>query len=74
MTPFNRLIRNADRLGQVHAGSPEADRTIHEVIGRIGTALPYTTAEEAAHSLLPAARHLYRWCGLYGLPAQRGGW
>jgi hypothetical protein len=30
MTPFNRLIRIADR-------------TIHEAIGRIGTALPHTS-------------------------------
>ena len=36
MTVFDRFIRIADRLGQVQAGSPEADRTIHQALGRAG--------------------------------------
>ena len=48
-----RLLRIADRLGQVSAGSAEADETIHEALGRAGLAPPYTTEMEAARTLLP---------------------
>jgi hypothetical protein len=53
MDPFNRLFRIADRLGEVPTGSAEADRTIHEVLGRTGPVLPYTTDDAAAEDLLP---------------------
>ena len=55
---FDRLIRIADRLGQVQAGSPAADQAIHQALDRSGPALTYTTAEEAAQSLLPAGFEL----------------
>ena len=50
---FARLIRIADRLAKVEAGSDAADQAIHEAIGRAGLALPYTTAKAAAAALLP---------------------
>ena len=31
---FDRLIRIADRLGQVQAGSPAADQAIHQALAR----------------------------------------
>ena len=49
-----RFLRIATRLGKLQAGSVEADGVIHEVLGRRGTVLPYTTSEEAARGLLPA--------------------
>ena len=49
----DRLFRIADRLGQVPSGSAEADRTIHEALGRAGPVLPYTSDEAAAEQLLP---------------------
>lgn len=53
MTQSARLLRIADRLAQVEAGSVEADQAIHQALGRTGTVLPYTTDEAAARSLLP---------------------
>ncbi|MBL6081862.1 hypothetical protein JMJ56_28150 [Belnapia sp. T18] len=35
------------------AGSPEADQAIHDVLGRAGTVLPYTTETGAAAQLMP---------------------
>ena len=55
---FDRLIRIADRLGQVQAGSPAADQAIHQTLDRSGPVLTHTTAEEAAQSLLPAGFEL----------------
>ena len=37
-----RLLRIADRLGQVPAGSAAADKTVHWALGRAGQAAPYT--------------------------------
>ena len=54
MTTFDRFIRMADRLGQVEAGSPEADRAIHDALSREGPVLAYTSEELAARLLLPA--------------------
>jgi hypothetical protein len=62
---FDRLIRIADRLGQVQAGSPAADQAIYETLSRSGPVLAYTTAADAAQSLLPA--------GFEVLPAIFGG-
>ena len=56
--PFDRLIRIADRLGQVQAGSPAADQAIHQALDRSGAVLTYTTAEDAAQGLLPAGFEL----------------
>jgi hypothetical protein len=53
VTAFERFIRIAERLNQVEAGSPEADRTIHQALDRGGPPVPYTTEEEAARGLLP---------------------
>jgi hypothetical protein len=53
MTSFSRLIRIADRLAKVEAGSAAADQAIHDAIGRAGQVLPYTTRDEAAQRLLP---------------------
>ena len=55
---FDRLIRIADRLGQVQAGSPAADQAIHQALDRSGPVLTYTTAEDAAQGLLPAGFEL----------------
>jgi hypothetical protein len=55
---FDRLIRIADRLGQVQAGSPAADQAIYETLNRSGPVLAYTVAEDAAQSLLPAGFEL----------------
>jgi hypothetical protein len=55
---FDRLISIAYRLGQVGAGSPAADQAIHQVLNRSGPVLAYTTAEDAAQSLLPAGFEL----------------
>ena len=35
MTTFNRLIRMADRLGKVEAGSPKADCAIHDAVTKL---------------------------------------
>ena len=56
--PFDRLIRIADRPGQVQAGSPAADQAIYETLNRSGPVLAYTTVEDAAQSLLPAGFEL----------------
>ncbi len=53
MTDRARLLRVADRLGKVPAGSAEADAAIHHALGRAGPALPYTTDMAAARTLLP---------------------
>jgi hypothetical protein len=53
VTRFDRLIRIADRLGEVAAGSIEADRTIHDALGLAGPVQPYTREEAAARGLLP---------------------
>ena len=52
MTPRDRLLRIADRLGRVSAGSPAADEVIHQALGRTGPAPPYTTDIAAARTLL----------------------
>ncbi|MBL6082558.1 hypothetical protein JMJ56_31835 [Belnapia sp. T18] len=54
MSPFDRLVRIADRLAVVKAGSAVADRTIHQAIDRSGPVPPYTTDEAAARTLLPS--------------------
>jgi hypothetical protein len=53
VTSFDRLFRIANRLGQVPAGSLLADLAIHEALGLVGVAMPYTRNEAAARSLLP---------------------
>jgi hypothetical protein len=53
MSSFNHLLRLADRLAQVTAGSLEADRTLHVAIEARGTVPPYTSQDAAACLLLP---------------------
>ena len=48
-----RLARVANRLGELEAGSAEADAAIHRALGRTAPAPSYTTDEGAARSLLP---------------------
>ena len=50
---YERLLRIADRLAKVEAGSEAADLAIHEALGRGGSVPAYTTEEEAARALLP---------------------
>ena len=57
--PLDRLLRIADRLSQLTAGSPEADRAIHDVLGREGPMLAYSRNEGASRLLLPAG---FEWC------------
>jgi hypothetical protein len=54
VTPFDRFIRIAERLGEVTAGSLLADLAIHDALGLAGVVIPYTRNEAAARSLLPA--------------------
>ena len=53
MTSYECLLRIADRLAKVEAGSIAADTTTHQVLGREGQAPPYTTDEAVARTLLP---------------------
>ena len=55
---FDCLIRIAYRLGQVREGGPAADQAIHETLNLSGPVLAYTTAEDAARSLLAAGFEL----------------
>ncbi|WP_169747573.1 hypothetical protein [Belnapia moabensis] len=51
---FDRLIRIADRLAKVEAGSAAADAAIHEAL-RLAWPVPlYTTDAAATRTLLPA--------------------
>ncbi len=50
---FERLIRIADWLAVIKAGSRVADETLHQAIGRSGPAPLYTTNEAAARMILP---------------------
>jgi hypothetical protein len=80
-TRHNRLLRIADRLAKVAAGSASADRAIHEAIRQAGPVLPYTTDEAAARTLLPpgfewmattyAAGWVYAPCRRSGLQPDR---
>lgn len=77
-----RLIRFADRLGHLPAGSTEADRTIHNALGLTGPVQLYTLDKTAAELLLPpgfewkkstyAGGQVYAACRRSGLAG--GGW
>ena len=49
-----RLLRIADRLGDVDAGGSTADKTIHQALGLAGPVQAYTSDDDVARSLLPA--------------------
>ena len=53
VTRHDRLLRTADRLRRLHAGSATADAFIHEVLGLAGPVLPCTRDEAAARLLVP---------------------
>ena len=53
MTRYDRLLRIADRLRRLTAGSAAADSYIHRALGRDGPAPPYTSDEAAALALVP---------------------
>jgi hypothetical protein len=50
---FGRLIRIADRLCELRAGSAAADAAIHRALNLPGEPRPYTTDETALRTLLP---------------------
>lgn len=53
LTRYDRLLRIADRLGKVEAGSEAADRAIHEALGLAWAVKSYTTDEATTLTLLP---------------------
>ena len=55
----DRLLRIADRLGDVDAGGSAADSTIHQALDLAGSVQGYTTDDDAARGLLPAG---FEWC------------
>src|SRR5918993_5624544 len=50
---FGRLIRIADRLRELPAGTAAADAAIHPALRLPGEPRPYTTDETALRTLLP---------------------
>ena len=58
-TPFGRLIRIADRLRELPAGSAAADAAIHRALGLPGEPRAYTTNEAALRTLLPESFEMY---------------
>ena len=76
MTSFDHLIRIADQLAEVEAGSDVADRVIHAAAGWGGSVQRYTTSEAAARTLLPLG---FEWmdatylAGLVYAPCRRAG-
>lgn len=56
---LDHLVRMANRLSQLKAGSPDTDRAIHDVLGREGPVLAYSHNEGASRLLLPAG---FEWC------------
>ena len=60
---FERLIRIADRLRELPAGSAAADAAIHRALGLPGE---YTTDEAALRTLLPDGFEAYISTGIGG--------
>ncbi len=52
-TPLARLLRFADRLRELAAGTAAADLAIHRALGLPGEPRPYTSDEAALRTLLP---------------------
>jgi len=73
---FGRLIRIADRLGELPAGSAAADAAIRPPLGLPGEPRPYTTDEAALRMLLPEGFEMYISPGLasavYGVVTRAG--
>ena len=75
-TPFGRLIRIADRLRELPAGSAAADAAIHRALGLPGEPRPYTSDEAALRTLLPNGFEAYVSIGVvdavYGVVTRAG--
>ena len=56
---FGRLIRIADRLRELPAGSAAADAAIHRALGLPGEPGAYTSDAAALRSLLPDGFEMY---------------
>ena len=56
---FGRLIRIADRLRELPAGTAAADAAIHRALGLPGEPRPYTSDEAALRTLLPDGFEMY---------------
>jgi hypothetical protein len=59
VTPFERFLRYADRLGKLPAGSAAADAALHRALGLPGEPRPYTRDETALRTLLPDGFEMY---------------
>ncbi len=59
MTPFARLIRITDRLGELPEGSAAADLAMHRALGLPGEPRAYTSDEAALRTLLPEGFEMY---------------
>jgi hypothetical protein len=64
--PFERLIRIADRLRELRAGSAAADAAIHRALGLPGDPGAYTMDEAALRTLLPDGFEMYVSTGIGG--------
>ena len=75
-TPFGHLIRIADRLRELPAGSAAADAAIHRALGLPGEPRAYTTDEAALRTLLPEGFEMFISPGLasavYGVVTRAG--
>jgi hypothetical protein len=73
---FGRLIRIADRLRELPAGSAAADAAIHRALGLPGEPRAYTTDEAALRTLLPDGFEMYVSIGVadavYGVVTRAG--
>ena len=59
LASFERLIRIADRLRELPAGSAAADAAIHRALGLPGEPGAYTSDEAALRTLLPDGFEMY---------------
>ncbi len=73
---FERLIRIADRLRELPAGTAAADAAIHRALGLPGEPGAYTSDEAALRTLLPEGFEMYVSIGVadavYGAVARAG--
>jgi hypothetical protein len=73
---FERLIRIADRLRELPAGTAAADAAIHRALGLPGEPRAYTTDEAALRTLLPEGFEMYVSIGVadavYGVVTRAG--
>ncbi|MDQ3989362.1 MAG: hypothetical protein M3291_09240 [Actinomycetota bacterium] len=76
LASFERLIRIADRLCELPAGTTAADAAIHRALGLPGEPGAYTTDEAALRTLLPEGFEMFISTGLasavYGVVTRAG--